>query len=127
MNKLKSLFLITNNNHLEKVNRILNSYSINTKVVSVGQGTASQSMLDYFGLNQDEKIMVMALIPDYIEYELSLKLIDYFKLENIGQGLGFILPITSANKFLIDSFEQNDSYKEEDMKPTEENSIKSRQ
>ena len=90
MNKLKVLCLITNNYHLDKVNRILNNYNINTKVVSMGSGTASKSMLDYFGLVDDEKIIVMALIPDYISYELSEKLIDYFKLENLGEGLGFI-------------------------------------
>ena len=71
MNKLKSLFLITNKKNTDNVNKILNSYDINTKVVSIGQGTASPSMLDYFGLAPDDKIIVMALIPDYIKFELS--------------------------------------------------------
>ncbi len=124
MNKLKSLFLITNKNHLDKVNTILNAYNLNTKVVSYAKGTASQSMLDYFGLIADDKIMVMALIPDYLKFEISQKLIDYFKLESLGQGLGFVLPITSANKFLIDSFPQDESYKEDEMLPTKENDIK---
>ena len=123
MNKLKTLLLITNKNNLTNVNNILNSYNINTKVVSVGQGTASQSMLDYFGLIADEKIIVMALIPDYIEYKISNKLINYFKLEKLGQGLGCVLPITSCNKFLIDSFPTDEDYKEDEIMPTEENKI----
>ena len=123
MNKLKTLVLITNKNNTNNVNKILNSYNVNTKVVSIGHGTASQSMLDYFGLAPDDKIIVMALIPDYIQYELSQKLIDFFKLESLGQGLGFILPITSCNKFLIDSFPKED-FKEGEMLPTKENDIK---
>ena len=124
MNKLKTLFLITNKKNTNNVNKLLNSYNINTKVVSIGHGTASPSMLDYFELTPDDKIIVMALIPDYIKFELSQKLIDYFKLEKLGQGLGFILPITSCNKFLIDSFPEDNEYKEENMLPTKENDIK---
>ena len=124
MNKLKTLVLITNKENLNKVNNILNSYNINAKVVSIGHGTASQSMLDYFGLIADDKIIVMALIPDYIKYELSQKLIDFFKLESLGQGLGCVLPITSCNKFLIDSFPENNDFKEDSMLPTKENDIK---
>ena len=123
MNKLKSLFLITNKDYLIKVNKILNGFHINTKTVSFAHGTASQSMLDYFGLIDDEKIMVMALIPDFLQYEISQKLINYFKLETLGKGLGFILPITNANKFLIDSLPKNNHYKEEEMKVTKENEI----
>ena len=124
MNKLKTLFLITQKNNLNNVNKILNEYNISVKTVSIGHGTASQSLLDYFGLIADDKIIVMALIPDYIKNELSKRLIDYFKLEKLGQGLGFVLPITSCNKFLIDSFPKNDDYKEGEMLPTKENDIK---
>lgn len=123
MNKLKTLFLITNKKNTNNVNKLLNAYNINTKVVSIGHGTASPSMLDYFELTPDDKIIVMALIPDYIKFEISQKLIDYFKLEKLGQGLGFVLPITSCNRFLIDSFPSED-FEEGEMLPTKENDIK---
>ena len=123
MNKLKTLFLITNKKNTNNVNKLLNTYNINTKVVSIGHGTASPSMLDYFELTPDDKIIVMALIPDYIKFEISQKLIDYFKLEKLGQGLGFVLPITSCNRFLIDSFPSED-FEEGEMLPTKENDIK---
>lgn len=104
MNKLKTLVLITNHEYYNRVNYLLNSYNINIKIVNIVRGTASQSMLYYFGLSAGDKIMVTALIPDYLEEELSQKLINYFKLFNLGKGVGFILPITCANKFLIDGF-----------------------
>lgn len=111
------LFIILDEGNDKKVNNLLNRYGIKVKTVSNAAGTASPSVLDYFGLVETKKEIFLGIIPDYLETKILDKINHIFKFGEQGAGVAFIIPISSANKFLTDSFNKsNVGEKVEDMK-----------
>lgn len=104
MINIKMLFIIIEEGYDKKIKYFLSKYGIKLKVVLKAFGTASSSILDYFGLLETEKEIFMAIIPDYLSNELLEKIKTNFKLDKIGMGLAFTIPINSSNKFIKDSF-----------------------
>ena len=117
MVNLMLLVLIYSEGNDKKINSILNKFGVKVKTVTNASGTASASVLDYFGLAETKKDVYLAIIPDYLEYNILSKLKNAFKFEEIGTGITFTIPISSSNKFLVDSFKKSDvEEKVKDMK-----------
>lgn len=104
MVNIKLLFIILDVGYLKKVNSLLNKFGIKFKTVSNASGTASPSVLSYFGLIDVEKEIYIGIIPDYLSSEILSKINLEFDLTNIGTGIAFTIPIVSSNKYLIDDF-----------------------
>ena len=115
MVNIKLLGLILDEGMHKKANSVLNRLGIKFKTVSNASGTASPSVLDYFGLAQTKKELFLAIIPETLKYKVLEKLNNVFHLEKEGTGIGFILPISSSNKFLSESFNKIDMVGEDDM------------
>lgn len=122
MVNISLLFLITDEGHDKKVKSILNSFGIKVKTVSNANGTASPSVLDYFGLIETKKSVFMAIIPSYLSKDILSKLDSYFKFNDVGTGVAFTVPISSSNKYLSDVFKNNAPEREE-KNMDQENSI----
>lgn len=117
MVNLMLLVLIYSEGNDKKINSILNKFGVKVKTVTNASGTASASVLDYFGLAETKKDVYLAIIPDYLEHNILSKLKNAFKFEEIGTGITFTIPISSSNKFLVDSFKKSDvEEKVKDMK-----------
>ena len=117
MVNLMLLVLIYSEGNDKKINSILNKFGVKVKTVTNASGTASASVLDYFGLAETRKDVYFAIIPDYLEHNILSKLKNTFKFEEIGTGITFTIPISSSNKFLMDSFKKSDvEEKVKDMK-----------
>lgn len=117
MVNLMLLVLIYSEGNDKKINSILNKFGVKVKTVTNASGTASASVLDYFGLAETKKDVYLAIIPDYLEHNILSKLKNAFKFEKIGTGITFTIPISSSNKFLVDSFKKSDvEEKVKDMK-----------
>ena len=117
MVNLMLLVLIYSEGNDKKINSILNKFGVKVKTVTNASGTASASVLDYFGLAETRKDVYLAIIPDYLEHNILCKLKNAFKFEEIGTGITFTIPISSSNKFLMDSFKKSDvEEKVKDMK-----------
>lgn len=108
------LVLIMDEGYDKKVNLFLNKFGIKFKTVSSAIGTASPSLLDYFGLTETKKEVFLAVIPNYLEEKLLGKIKNTFKLEKQGSGVAFTIPITSSNKFLSDIFSKDEEVKKGD-------------
>ena len=78
MVNIKLLFIILDYGNNKKIRYILNRYGIKVKTVSNAKGTATPSVLSYFGLTQTKKEMYMAIIPDYLSIKIVDKLKSYF-------------------------------------------------
>ncbi len=104
MIKLLLLLIILDEGYDRKVSYTLNKYNIKYKTVSNGSGTASPSVLDYFGLTETKKEFFLAIIPDYLRNDILLKLEKDFDFKKAGTGIAFTIPIVSSNKFLMDDF-----------------------
>lgn len=123
MINISLLFIITDEGHDKKVKSILNSFGIKVKTVSNANGTASPSVLDYFGLIERKKAVFMAIIPNYLSKDILNKLNNHFKFDDVGTGVSFTVPISSSNKYLSDVF-KNNAPESEEKHMEQENSIK---
>ena len=75
MVNIKMLFIIIEEGYDKRIKYFLNRYGIKLKTVSKVNGTASISVLNYFGLLETEKELFMAIIPDYMCNEILYKLL----------------------------------------------------
>ena len=91
----------------KKLNLILNQLGIRVKTISSASGTASPSILDYFGLVETKKNMYMAVIPEHLTKRIFSRLKTYLKLNQRGKGIAFTVPISSSNKFLSETLSKN--------------------
>ena len=97
---IKLLIIIYNNE--KKLKNILKKYKLNFNVMTYGSGTASLSLLTYFGLDKVKKSLYFSLIPSSIEEKVLQELETKLKLKQIGEGIGFTISLTSSNKFIKD-------------------------
>lgn len=107
MVNIKLLFVILDDGNDYKMKEIFNKNNIKVKITTHCNGTASPSVLDYFGLAETRKNVYLAIIPDYIEHKILEQLNRTFSIENPGTGIAFTIPISSSNKYLSESFEKD--------------------
>ncbi len=100
---LKLLFIILDEGYDKRIKYFLNSQGVKIKTVSNARGTASSSILNYFGLTETQKDIFLAIINGKLSQKILGKLEYYFNLNKKGRGLAFTIPISSSNKFLADS------------------------
>ena len=97
---IKLLVMIYNNE--KKLKNILKKYKLNFNVMTYGSGTASLSLLTYFGLDKVKKSLYFSLIPSSLEEKVLQELESKLNLKQIGEGIGFTISLTSSNKFIKD-------------------------
>lgn len=101
--KTQALFIVIEKEDAKKVLRILKKYKTDYILGLMATGTASASIMEYFGLVNDKREIIVALIPEFLElkilYDLTLKL----KMNEPGKGMAFTINLTSGNRCLINS------------------------
>lgn len=107
MVNIKLLFAILDDGNDKKIKSILNKNDISISCVTHGIGTASPSVLDYFGLVETRKSVYLSIIPDYLESKILNEINKGFNIEHPGTGIAFTIPISSSNKYLSMYFEKN--------------------
>ena len=105
---MKLLFIISDNE--KKIEKVINKFKLPFNTITHGIGTASKSMLDFFGLNETEKYIVVSIIPDFMEYNIFSKLEEYLRLKEVGNGIAFSVPLSSSSKYVIDAFNKKAKY-----------------
>lgn len=99
---LKLLFIITNDEI--KINRFINKFNLPFNTLIHGIGTATKNMLDFFGLVPSEKVILLSIIPDHMEKEILKEMKNKMKLQEIGNGVGFTVPLSSSSKYVNETF-----------------------
>jgi nitrogen regulatory protein PII len=92
----------------------------------MGRGTATSVILDYFGLSETEKDVVITLVPDR-RVETVIRLADEkFRFSSPGQGIVFTVPLSGVSgqvpQILCRPENLPDHEKEGDEKPMDTNS-----
>lgn len=62
----------------------------------LGRGTAQSRILEYLGLGESEKDIVMSFVPEDFTAPMLNKLNRKFELDNAGNGIAFTIPIKSV-------------------------------
>ena len=111
---LKLLFIINDNEKSLKL--LTNEFNLPFNVITHGEGTASQGILDFLGLTKTEKIVFTSIIPEVLEKELLTYIKKEMKIKEIGKGVAFTTPLSSAPQYIHEVFERKRGVKMDNKK-----------
>ena len=111
-----SLLMIIAPTMLEsKYLEILNKYKVKFKAITYAKGTASSSMLEYFGLNEVDKIVIFAVLPRVMGKHVLRYTKSRLKINEPGNGIAFTIPVSSSTSYMLDLY-KNISLEDFEMK-----------
>lgn len=105
---IKILGIIYNNE--KKLKMLFLKHNLKYQLLVYGNGTASNSILTYFGLEKIEKKIYLTLISDDIEKKILKELKKWCKLPDVGGGIAFSFSLNGFSKFILDELEEGDKY-----------------
>lgn len=111
--KTKLFVTIVDKDKTERIVRLFKRYNIGCSCSVNAKGTASGSLLSYFGLDDVKKNVLLSVIPCVLETKLFYLLHNKLEIYKPGNGICFSLGITSANKYLSSIYSNFSGYKEE--------------
>ncbi len=118
-----AMITICNRRNLQSFVDFYNDNNIKTGNISFGFGTASNDVLNFLGLEDDEKGMFSALVTASTWNAIKRQLITEMRIDVPGTGIVFLIPLSSiggkkALGFLIDGqeYERGDESTMKDTK-----------
>lgn len=119
--KTKLFVTIADKDRTDRIMRLFKRYNISYSCSINARGTASGSLLSYFGLDEIKKNVILSVVPCVLENKLFYLLHNKLELFKPGNGICFSLPITSANRYLSSIYSGLSTAKEEyDMESDKE-------
>jgi len=98
--RAKLLVSIVNHGDEHSLKEILDEVSTTLSFSFPGRGTARSAMLDYLGIGQTEKAIIISLFPendeDIIIKEIRAKLSLYL----VGRGISFTIPLSAVSEII---------------------------
>ena len=116
---IELLCLISNEKEDKIIKPLYNKYDMPFNITTYGEGTASSSVLEYFGLEEVKKYVYFSLINREHKKEILEDIKTNFELDKPGNGICFTVPLSSSTKYIEEKFK---SSKEEIMKKDEKKS-----
>ena len=104
MNKLALLVIVSSINKEKYYLKLLEKYKISLKAVTYGTGTASSSLLEYFGLNEVERTVILAVMPTVMSKYILRYMKSKSKINEPGNGIAFTIPLSSSTKYISDTY-----------------------
>ena len=101
---LKLLFFI--NDDEKKINLLTDEFLMPFSTIMHGDGTASQGILDFLGLTKTEKIVFTSIISGNREKEILKYIKKEMKIREIGRGVAFTTPLSSAPTYIHEVFKE---------------------
>ncbi len=95
MNELYLMVTITDRNKTKRYTALYESCGINVFFNVTGHGTAASEMLEYFGLEESEKAVILAVVTDDSWKEAKRGLERRLQIDVPGTGIAFIVPLSS--------------------------------
>ena len=97
---IELLFVITNEKYDKNIKPIYDKYSIPFNFTTFGEGTASSSMLEYFGLEEIKKYIYLSLIDNSKRKDILNEIRSKLRLNEPGKGISFTIPLSSSTKYI---------------------------
>jgi len=110
---IKLLIVIFNDE--KKLKLLLKKYKLTYNAMTYGNGTASSSLLKYFGLDEVKKSVYFSVISSSMEKNILSDLKEKMKLKEIGKGIAFTVAITSSVKYLSDNIKGDSEMENSDL------------
>ena len=106
MNRLSLLTMILDHSKEEEFVEFLKKKKAGFKNIIHATGTASDSILDFFGLNEIKKCVILSVVPYKMSKQIlrDLKKDKKIKIDEPGNGIAFTIPLSSGTQFMIDRY-----------------------
>ena len=95
MSELSMMVTITTRKHTRKFVQFYEEMDLPVSVITLGTGTASSEILDYFGLDGSEKSVIFHIITDTRWKEVKRQLRLKMNIDIPGIGIAFTVPLSS--------------------------------
>jgi len=95
--KIKLMITIVDRGKGEKLTETFRENCSMFNLISLGKGTAKSEILDYLGLGQTEKDIVISLVPEEQVQSIMSILREKMHLKDPGNGVAFTIPIGSVD------------------------------
>lgn len=95
MNELYMLVTITSRNLTKRFTSFYEELGLPVSVITVGYGTASSEILDYFGLDGSEKSVLFHFVTDSTWKSVKRQLRMKMQIDIPGIGIAFLIPLSS--------------------------------
>lgn len=118
--KTKLFVTIANKDRTERIMKLYKRFNITNSCSINAKGTASGSLLSYFGLDDVKKNVVLTVVPCPLEEKIMYYLHNKLELYKPGNGICFSLGITSASRYLSSMYEKINTEKEYTMENEKE-------
>lgn len=115
---LNLLVIITSTSNEKKILDLLNKYKVKFNALTHGVGTASKSLMNYFGINESEKLIIFSVLPKSNSKHILRYLKSRFKINEPGNGIALTIPISSSTKYMRDIYKKEEL---EDIKMEQSN------
>ncbi len=89
------MFTIVNRGAGEKVADLLRKEGVTVNLFTYGRGTASSEILEYLGLADTRREIVLSTMPYGVSKRLIKDINEKFRLVKPGKGIAFTIPISS--------------------------------
>ena len=100
VNRAKLLVSIVNQHDDGKLKEILDDVSVALSATFAGTGTARSSVLDYLGIGETEKAVVLSLFPESDEEAIVRGIREKMSLYLVGRGISFTVPLTGISEIV---------------------------
>ena len=94
---IKLMITIVDRGKRDKVIKIYNEEHIDFHFLCFGLGTASSELLDYLGIGETKKDVILSLVPDIKVDEMQKTLAKKLSLTSAGKGIVFTLPLSGLS------------------------------
>lgn len=95
MSRLYMIVTITDRNRKKKFEEFYKKNEHMVFFTTLGRGTANSEMLDYFGLEESEKVVILSVVTEETWKKLRREMIVKMQIDVPGTGIAFIVPVSS--------------------------------
>lgn len=95
--KIKLLVTIVDRDRGKNVVETYRGLNVRYSLIALGNGTASSEILDYLGLGETEKDIVLSIISSDSVFDIFKKLREEMHFNDPGNGIAFTVPISSVD------------------------------
>lgn len=98
--RAKLLVSIVNHGDEHSLKEILDDVSVSLSFMFAGSGTARSAVLDYLGIGQTEKAVILSVIPEYDEDAIMKEIRAKLALYLVGRGISFTIPLSAVSEII---------------------------
>lgn len=95
MSELYLMAAIINRQHTRLFAEFYEENGVSVNLITLGRGTASSEILDYFGLEHSEKSVIFSVVTGETWKKIKRGLQQKMRIDVPGTGIAFIVPMSS--------------------------------